>query len=84
MFWANYEKKWGQCIDIQDPSDPVKGISVRVRWVDYAHRVFIKYHHICNTLSRKPHFSVKKGIVRCLQHRTKIISGDPETLDKYK
>ena len=34
-----------------------------------------------NVNSHHPH-SVKKGIVRCLQHRAKVISGDPETLDK--
>ena len=27
-------------------------------------------------------YSVKKGIVRCLQHWAKVIIGDPETLDK--
>ena len=27
-------------------------------------------------------YSVKKGIVCCLQHQAKVISGDPETLDK--
>ena len=27
-------------------------------------------------------YSIKKGIVRCLQHRAKVTSGDPETSDK--
>ena len=27
-------------------------------------------------------YSIKKGIVHCLQHRAKVISGNPETLDK--